>query len=66
MATGDGGGDFGFPFTPYASQQTLMRGLHEVLEESNVAVFESPTGTGKSLSVICNTPQSLATILIPF
>jgi chromosome transmission fidelity protein 1 len=56
MATGDGGRDFGFPFTPYASQQTLMRGLHEVLEESNVAVFESPTGTGKSLSVICKSP----------
>ncbi|KAF7181921.1 hypothetical protein CNMCM7691_001309 [Aspergillus felis] len=30
-----------------------MRSLYTCLEEGKVAVFESPTGTGKSLSLIC-------------
>ena len=43
-----------FPFTPYAQQYDLMAGLLECYDSSGVGVFESPTGTGKSLSVICS------------
>lgn len=30
-----------------------MRKLYACIEDGNVGVFESPTGTGKSLSLIC-------------
>ncbi|CAL1531378.1 unnamed protein product [Lymnaea stagnalis] len=30
-----------------------MRNLYECLEAKKIGVFESPTGTGKSLSIIC-------------
>ncbi|KAJ6111623.1 Helicase-like DEXD box c2 type [Penicillium sp. IBT 18751x] len=45
--------DFHHPFTPYEIQLQFMRALYESLEDGKVAVFESPTGTGKSLSLIC-------------
>ena len=44
-----------FPFEPYPQQRDLMRSLYECIEKSSVGCFESPTGTGKSLSVICAT-----------
>ncbi len=43
-----------FPFPPYAQQHDLMAALLECFDSSGVGVFESPTGTGKSLSIICS------------
>ncbi|PWY66189.1 DNA repair helicase [Aspergillus eucalypticola CBS 122712] len=45
--------DFHHPYSPYDIQLQLMRALYSCLEQGKVAVFESPTGTGKSLSLIC-------------
>lgn len=44
---------FGFPFPPYDIQKDFMEELYNVLEQGKVGIFESPTGTGKSLSLIC-------------
>ncbi|KAH9440521.1 hypothetical protein MJO29_016345 [Puccinia striiformis f. sp. tritici] len=44
---------FSFPFEPYEIQKRFMRVLFEVIEHQKVGIFESPTGTGKSLSLIC-------------
>ena len=43
-----------FPFEPYNVQTQLMRGVYETLDMGGVGIFESPTGTGKSLSLICS------------
>ncbi|XP_064555481.1 ATP-dependent DNA helicase DDX11 [Drosophila montana] len=45
--------DFGFPYTPYAIQEQLMQELFLVLERKQIGIFESPTGTGKSLTLTC-------------
>ncbi|KAG9233062.1 helicase C-terminal domain-containing protein [Amylocarpus encephaloides] len=45
--------DFHHPYTPYDIQETFMSTVYQVLEESKVGILESPTGTGKSLSLIC-------------
>ncbi|WAQ92847.1 hypothetical protein PtA15_17A329 [Puccinia triticina] len=44
---------FSFPFEPYEIQNRFMRALFDVIEHQKVGIFESPTGTGKSLSLIC-------------
>ncbi|KAI9354674.1 helicase C-terminal domain-containing protein [Pilaira anomala] len=44
---------FGFPFEPYDIQKDFMQELYNVLEQGKIGIFESPTGTGKSLSLIC-------------
>ncbi|RMX40284.1 hypothetical protein pdam_00008730, partial [Pocillopora damicornis] len=44
---------FPFPFPPYDIQEDFMKTLYDVLENGGVGIFESPTGTGKSLSLIC-------------
>ncbi|KAM8719222.1 hypothetical protein ACLKA7_011867 [Drosophila subpalustris] len=44
---------FGFPYTPYAIQEQLMQELFQVLERKQIGIFESPTGTGKSLTLTC-------------
>ncbi|KAI9478738.1 MAG: ATP-dependent RNA helicase-like protein chl1 [Benjaminiella poitrasii] len=44
---------FGFPFEPYNIQRDFMKELYNVLSEGKLGIFESPTGTGKSLSLIC-------------
>ncbi|PFX19248.1 putative ATP-dependent RNA helicase DDX11-like protein 8 [Stylophora pistillata] len=44
---------FPFPFPPYDIQEDFMKTLYGVLENGEVGIFESPTGTGKSLSLIC-------------
>ncbi|XP_037370456.1 ATP-dependent DNA helicase DDX11 [Talpa occidentalis] len=44
---------FPFPFTPYSIQKDFMTALYQVLETGKIGIFESPTGTGKSLSIIC-------------
>ncbi|GLG92468.1 Regulator of telomere elongation helicase 1 homolog [Gryllus bimaculatus] len=45
--------EFPFPFTPYPIQQDFMTALYVALEGSKLGIFESPTGTGKSMSMIC-------------
>lgn len=45
--------DFHHPFEPYDIQQEFMEALYECIEQGRVGIFESPTGTGKSLSLIC-------------
>ncbi|KIP08638.1 hypothetical protein PHLGIDRAFT_103970 [Phlebiopsis gigantea 11061_1 CR5-6] len=44
-----------FPFLPYDIQLSLMRHLYENIENRRVTVVESPTGTGKTLSLLCAT-----------
>ncbi|GIZ48504.1 hypothetical protein CKM354_001156100 [Cercospora kikuchii] len=45
--------DFHHPFRPYDIQQQFMEGVYNCIEHGKVGIFESPTGTGKSLSLIC-------------
>ncbi|KAH7253828.1 helicase C-terminal domain-containing protein [Fusarium redolens] len=47
--------DFHHPYTPYDVQEQFMKAVYNVLETGNgqVGILESPTGTGKSLSLIC-------------
>ncbi|KJZ73450.1 hypothetical protein HIM_07244 [Hirsutella minnesotensis 3608] len=47
--------NFHHPYTPYDVQEQFMRTVYQVLEtgDGQVGILESPTGTGKSLSLIC-------------
>ncbi|KAI8137325.1 ATP-dependent RNA helicase chl1 [Fennellomyces sp. T-0311] len=45
--------DFGFPYQPYTIQHDFMNALYDTLSQGKIGIFESPTGTGKSLSLIC-------------
>lgn len=47
--------DFHHPYTPYDVQLEFMKAAYNVLEYGNgqIGILESPTGTGKSLSLIC-------------
>ncbi|XP_062554227.1 ATP-dependent DNA helicase DDX11 [Armigeres subalbatus] len=50
----ESGEEFQFPFaTPYAIQLDLMRSLYSAVDQRQVGIFESPTGTGKSLTLTC-------------
>jgi chromosome transmission fidelity protein 1 len=53
MGGKNGQRDFHHPYTPYDIQNEFMVAVYECLENSQVGIFESPTGTGKSLSLIC-------------
>ncbi|TMS05570.1 ATP-dependent DNA helicase DDX11 [Larimichthys crocea] len=44
---------FPFPYQPYNIQEQFMHHLYSALDQGKVGIFESPTGTGKSLSLIC-------------
>ncbi|PWN33962.1 DNA repair helicase [Meira miltonrushii] len=45
---------FHFPYPKaYSIQLDLMRAVFTAIEDEKVGIFESPTGTGKSLSLIC-------------
>ncbi|KAL8659137.1 MAG: hypothetical protein Q9226_000601 [Calogaya cf. arnoldii] len=50
-----GARDFHHPFQPYDIQSQLMTAVYDCISEGKVGIFESPTGTGKSLSLICST-----------
>ena len=51
--------NFNFPVPPYDVQQEFMSNLYDCLSSCRVGIFESPTGTGKSLSLICSSFQWL-------
>ncbi|XP_048006864.1 ATP-dependent DNA helicase DDX11-like [Leguminivora glycinivorella] len=51
------GVQFPFPFEPYEIQRKFMRELYFTIEKNNLGIFESPTGTGKSLSICCGALQ---------
>ncbi|KAK5643901.1 hypothetical protein RI129_007746 [Pyrocoelia pectoralis] len=42
-----------FPFEPYELQKDYMEKVIECLQNETNAVLESPTGTGKTLSLLC-------------
>lgn len=50
-----------FPFQPYDVQIAYMEKVIECLENSTNGILESPTGTGKTLSLLCS---SLAWVLM--
>ncbi|OWF51735.1 Regulator of telomere elongation helicase 1 [Mizuhopecten yessoensis] len=43
-----------FPFEPYACQEAYMDKVLESLQTGQNAVLESPTGTGKTLCLLCS------------
>jgi len=45
--------NFHHPYQPYDIQKDFMVDLYDCIEQGKVGIFESPTGTGKSLSLIC-------------
>ncbi|OTB02403.1 hypothetical protein M426DRAFT_197331 [Hypoxylon sp. CI-4A] len=47
--------NFHHPYTPYDVQEQFMKTVYDVLQqgEGQIGILESPTGTGKSLSLIC-------------
>lgn len=47
--------NFHHPYSPYDVQLEFMKAAYDVLDrgEGQVGILESPTGTGKSLSLIC-------------
>ncbi|KRZ94720.1 Fanconi anemia group J -like protein [Trichinella sp. T8] len=49
-----GGADISFPFSPYPSQRAIMDRTLRALKHSNNCLIESPTGTGKSLALLCS------------
>ena len=42
-----------FPFKPYASQLAMMDRVMQALKHSQNVLLELPTGSGKSLSLLC-------------
>ncbi|KAL1810863.1 hypothetical protein ACET3Z_020928 [Daucus carota] len=50
----------GFPYEqPYSIQIDFMNALYTCLDNGGVSMLESPTGTGKTLSIICSALQWL-------
>ncbi|KAL5538021.1 hypothetical protein UlMin_045348 [Ulmus minor] len=47
----------GFPYNPYSIQIDFMNALYRSLNTGGVSMLESPTGTGKTLSIICSALQ---------
>eukprot|EP00871_Galdieria_phlegrea_P002930 jgi/Galph1/3638/GphlegSOOS_G2297.1 len=45
--------DLSFPYKPYSTQIQFASRLVEIIEHGSIGILESPTGTGKSLSIIC-------------
>lgn len=50
-----------FPYDPpYPIQLDIMRHLYAAIEQGKVTIVESPTGTGKTLSLLCASMTWLA------
>ncbi|KAM6936926.1 ATP-dependent DNA helicase DDX11 [Xenentodon cancila] len=56
----NGRAKFPFPYQPYTIQEQFMETLYRALDQGKIGIFESPTGTGKSLSLICGALSWLA------
>ncbi|KAL5015947.1 hypothetical protein ScPMuIL_005536 [Solemya velum] len=50
-----------FPFEPYACQVTYMEKVVECLKKNINGILESPTGTGKTLCLLCSSLAWLET-----
>lgn len=50
-----GGLDISFPYVPYGIQKAMLAKIAVALTNKEHALIESPTGTGKSLSLLCST-----------
>ena len=48
------GYDVQFPFTPYGTQRVFCSKMLTALSSKGNALLESPTGTGKTLSLLCS------------
>ncbi|KAM2016374.1 hypothetical protein ACFX16_046794 [Malus domestica] len=46
-----------FPYKPYDIQIDFMKALYHSLNKGGLSMLESPTGTGKTLSIICSALQ---------
>ena len=46
--------DVYFPFKPYDQQTRYIKGVLDALINGQNALLESPTGTGKTLSLLCS------------
>lgn len=59
---------FHHPYSPYDIQLDLMQCVYDTLANpvKKVAIVESPTGTGKTLSLICSTLTWLRIIRLIF
>ncbi|CAG2158028.1 unnamed protein product [Oppiella nova] len=57
MSSSTSSSRYKFPFMAYDIQEQLMDAMYSALDQKKVAIVESPTGTGKSLSIICATIQ---------
>jgi chromosome transmission fidelity protein 1 len=44
---------FNHPYEPYPIQTQFMTSVYDCIQQGKIGIFESPTGTGKSLSLIC-------------
>lgn len=43
-----------FPFQPYETQKQYMKNVIKAIKNKKLALIESPTGTGKSLCLLCS------------
>lgn len=50
-----GGLSISFPFEPYEAQKLFMAKAVDAMEAGTNALLESPTGTGKTLCLLCST-----------